>query len=170
MRDLLRYDHYKILGVERTATTQDIKRAYRQQVKRTHPDRNASPRAGELFQAIHNAYGILSDPDLRRRYDERLATYRAAHAERHSRPATGSRDHHERSSAQEDIQGPWAPAWAFFGLHLTGLLFGLLLVLGVLFLIVFREASWLLLVVTAPGWFLIPDCYEVLRFSTKAPN
>ena len=172
MNHPLRFDHYKILGVDRMAGPAEIKRAYREQVKRAHPDRNRSPRAAELFQAVHDAYLVLSDPEERRRYDERLSYHRPARPEaRPMGPGRGTREQRAWSMGQEvlDNDSPVRP-WVFYGLHLTGLLFGLLLVFGVLFLIVFREASWALFVFTAPGWFLIPDCFSMLRFNTKAPS
>ena len=53
MENPLRYDHYKVLSVPRDATHERIKRAYRERVKDWHPDRNPSPRAAAVFQAVH---------------------------------------------------------------------------------------------------------------------
>jgi molecular chaperone DnaJ len=64
-------DLYLILGVERQATTGDIKRAYRRLARQFHPDINPGDReAAVRFRQILDAYETLVDPDRRRRYDE----------------------------------------------------------------------------------------------------
>jgi curved DNA-binding protein len=63
-------DYYKILGVERTANKEEIKRAYRKLALKTHPDRNpGNSKAEEQFKEINEAYQVLSDADKRSRYD-----------------------------------------------------------------------------------------------------
>lgn len=62
-------DYYAILGVPRTATTADIKRAYRKLAKQYHPDINDNPDAAQRFRELTEAYDTLTDPDRRRRYD-----------------------------------------------------------------------------------------------------
>ena len=64
-------DYYKILGVERNATEQDIKKAYRKLALKYHPDRNpGNKEAEEKFKEINEAYQVLSDPQKRSRYDQ----------------------------------------------------------------------------------------------------
>ena len=64
-------DYYKVLGIDRTATQDDIRKAYRRLAKRYHPDTNAQdPRAQERFQEINEANAVLSDPEKRKKYDE----------------------------------------------------------------------------------------------------
>lgn len=61
---------YKILGVEKTATTDDIKKAFRKLALQYHPDKNPSPEAAEKFKEISAAYEVLSDPTKRETYDQ----------------------------------------------------------------------------------------------------
>jgi curved DNA-binding protein len=64
-------DYYKILGVERNATEQEIKKAYRKLALKYHPDRNPGKKeAEEKFKEINEAYQVLSDPQKRSRYDQ----------------------------------------------------------------------------------------------------
>lgn len=63
-------DYYKILGVEKSATSDDIKKAYRKLAMKYHPDRNPENKsAEEKFKEITEANEVLSDPDKRKKYD-----------------------------------------------------------------------------------------------------
>ena len=69
-------DYYKILGVERSATPEDIKRAYRKLAMQYHPDRNPGDKAAEdKFKEINEAHEVLSDAQKRSRYDQLGADY-----------------------------------------------------------------------------------------------
>lgn len=64
-------DYYKILGVARDATADDIKKAYRKLARQHHPDLNPNnPEASKLFQQINEANEVLSDPESRKKYDQ----------------------------------------------------------------------------------------------------
>ena len=63
-------DYYKELGLEKGASTADIKKAYRRLAKQYHPDRNPDDKNAEArFKKISEAYAVLSDPNKRNQYD-----------------------------------------------------------------------------------------------------
>lgn len=64
-------DYYKILGIEKNATASDIKKAYRKQARKYHPDLNPNDTdAKKNFQQINEANEVLSDPEKRKKYDK----------------------------------------------------------------------------------------------------
>ena len=64
-------DYYATLGVSRTASEQDIRKAFRKLARQYHPDVNPDNKAAEAkFKEVNEAYEVLSDPEKRRRYDE----------------------------------------------------------------------------------------------------
>ena len=66
-------DYYKLLNIKKSATDQEIKRAFKKLSLKYHPDKNRDnpDRAKEMFTKIANAYEILKDPETRRIYDQR---------------------------------------------------------------------------------------------------
>ncbi|MFN0158253.1 MAG: DnaJ domain-containing protein, partial [Bacteroidota bacterium] len=68
---MAKQDFYQVLGVQRTATQDEIKKAYRKLALQHHPDRNqGNKEAEEKFKVAAEAYEALGDPDKRRRYDQ----------------------------------------------------------------------------------------------------
>jgi len=70
-------DYYKVLGVDRKATEDEIKRSYRKLALEHHPDHNPGNKsAEEKFKEINEAYQVLSDPEKKKRYDQLGASYK----------------------------------------------------------------------------------------------
>jgi curved DNA-binding protein len=64
-------DYYKILGVDKTIPQKDVKKAYLKRAKQFHPDLHPDdPKAQAKFQALQEAYNVISDPEKRKKYDQ----------------------------------------------------------------------------------------------------
>lgn len=104
-------DYYAVLGVDRSASEEDIKRAYRQAALKYHPDRNKSKDAEGKFKEAAKAYETLSDPDKRCRYDHGGS----------ARSQTRSTNFHQD---YDDILSDWMRNWhvrtdPYAGMHAT---------------------------------------------------
>ncbi len=74
-------NHWSVLGLDPGADSQALKRAFRQQARRWHPDLNGNdPHAEEQFKAVNEAYAVLSDPQRRQQWEQGLDTADAAAA------------------------------------------------------------------------------------------
>lgn len=108
-------DPYGSLGLSRTASDEDVRKAYRKLARKHHPDANPDDRnAEERFKEIQEAYEILSKPEKRREYDQssrfssqkRRGTSRTAKGNRSGGQTTGSvnlSDLFEKTGGQKDI-------------------------------------------------------------------
>ncbi|MGH3472537.1 MAG: DnaJ domain-containing protein, partial [Nocardioidaceae bacterium] len=76
--DWVTKDFYKVLGVSKDASADDIKKAYRKLARANHPDSNkGDPKAEERFKEISEAYSVLSSPEKRKEYDEQRSLFAA---------------------------------------------------------------------------------------------
>jgi curved DNA-binding protein CbpA len=103
-------DLYKVLGLPRGASRDDIRKAHRELVRKYHPDANPEdPAAEERFKEIQRAYEVLSNPEKRLEYDKGLHTYSRGSSGR-PRPRAGGRTRGESTSTVDlsDLLGKLA--------------------------------------------------------------
>ena len=62
-------DYYEILGISRSDSEEEIRKAFRKKAMDYHPDRNKKPGAEDMFKEINEAYQVLGDPQKRAQYD-----------------------------------------------------------------------------------------------------
>jgi curved DNA-binding protein len=83
-------DYYDVLGVQRSANSEEIQQAFRKLARRHHPDINKDPQAEERFKELNEAYSVLSDPKTRRRYDRFGENFRQVPEDYEERVAAGA--------------------------------------------------------------------------------
>jgi molecular chaperone DnaJ len=106
-------DHYTLLGLQRDASLDEIKRAYRQLAMRHHPDRTQNnPRDTEIFKAVAVAFAILSNPARRAEYDRLLAAADRRTAKPRGRGTrTTTSDRRRQTHPFGDILGEFFQGW-----------------------------------------------------------
>ena len=105
-RDWIEKDFYRELGVASDASTDEIKKAYRKLAREIHPDANPGDAKAEArFKSVSEAYGVLSDPEKRKEYDETRALFGRAGAAASGGPAVRHRRIRRQSFDLSDLFG-----------------------------------------------------------------
>jgi curved DNA-binding protein len=109
-------DYYKILGVGKTATQDDIRTAYRKLARKHHPDLNPNDKeANKKFQQINEANEVLSDPEKRKKYDQYGKDWQHAEAFEKAQQSAGTGRRRGDSSAFSEFGTGGAGGGAEFG-------------------------------------------------------
>jgi curved DNA-binding protein len=106
-------DYYKILGIDKSASQEDIKKAYRKLARKYHPDLNPNDKeANKKFQQINEANEVLSEPENRKKYDQYGEHWKQAEHFEKARQESGSRSGHSQwdqfASAEEFGSGEYS--------------------------------------------------------------
>jgi len=108
MATAVQRDYYQVLGVPRTATQDEIKKAYRRLARQYHPDLHTGPRKTEMehkFKELNEANEILSDPETRKKYDQFGHQWREAEAYQRARQEAGADAAHDWETGAEFAAG-----------------------------------------------------------------
>lgn len=99
-------DYYNVLGVPKTASDEDIKKAYRKLARKLHPDLNPNdPEASKKFQQLNEANEVLSDPDKRKKYDQYGKDWQHAEQFEQARRGDARREAGQQQSRRQYAQG-----------------------------------------------------------------
>jgi len=99
-------DYYKVLGVDKNASPEEIKKAYRKLARKLHPDLNPNDKeAGRKFQQLNEAHEVLSDPEKRKKYDQYGAHWKAASQQQEARARY-------QQAGQEAGANPFGQDWS----------------------------------------------------------
>jgi curved DNA-binding protein len=99
-------DYYKILGVDKNASEDEIKKAYRKLARKHHPDLNPNDKEAHIkFQQINEANEVLSDPEKRKKYDEYGENWKHAEQFEQARQQQGQQQWNQQQWSGQDFSG-----------------------------------------------------------------
>jgi hypothetical protein len=155
-------DPYAILEVDRTASPGELRRAYRRQAKRLHPDANNSNEATGEFQQLQDAYRVLQNPRLRLAYD---ASKIAVPQTKITFPEFGSRPNLRPFKCQRCDQPTAQPRYAIYWTVISNLVYAIRRAdMGLFCVGCARKASLRATIVTAVlGWWSLPGLVHSAR-------
>src|SRR6188508_98187 len=97
-------DYYKTLGLDKNATEDEIKKAYRKLARKLHPDLNPNDKeANKKFQQLNEANDVLSDPEKRKKYDQYGKDWK--HSEQFAQSHQGERTYRGGQEFAGDFEG-----------------------------------------------------------------
>lgn len=110
-------DYYKILGVSKSASQEEIKKAFRKLAVKYHPDKNpGDKKAEEKFKEANEANEVLSDPEKRKKYDEMGDNWKYYEQQEAARRASGGGRGRQQYSSHDDFGGNFSDFFeSFFG-------------------------------------------------------
>jgi hypothetical protein len=103
-------DYYQILGIDRSATEDEIQDTFHELARKYHPDVNPDPRVVERFKAITAAYDVLSDPEDRAKYDMQIGTDRRHRQQTSSHPSDTA--WHQQTTYTQRAKTTWDRRWS----------------------------------------------------------
>ena len=103
-------DYYQILGIERSATEDEIQDAFHEMARKYHPDVNSDPRVVERFKEISAAYDVLSDPADRANYDMQIGADRQNRRQTSSRPSNTA--WYQQATYTQRAKTTWDHKWS----------------------------------------------------------
>jgi curved DNA-binding protein CbpA len=125
-------DLYRLLGLSREASQDEIQQAHRKLVRKYHPDTNPKdPQAEERFKEIQRAYEVLSNPEKRREYDDQLRTsYRESPDRSHirARGRSGEEPSYTLGEHASSNRGPLFSLGYFLGIAIVIVMITLLII------------------------------------------
>lgn len=156
------FNYYKILGVERNASVQEIKLAYRKKAKLYHPDVNSSASAHDFFAVLNDAHQTLCDEKKRKHYDLKL-DYEQFRVGTHTQKPFHRDYAYRRKPAEQNFQPQeskidFQPSQLLFYFFLFSILFVGMLCIFIPSLAVYYDIiNYGVLLLLFPGYYMVRD-------------